>query len=141
MCTLFLVLVYTFSTAYITVKSVINQNLRMEYVVNNFLYNNNLDSLKRTYTIEKSDSMEFSNFRYIKYSIDEISSDRDVYDLIYNFSVEVGYMCGLDVADKIIFKSFTPLLTSKRTKNNVIFWFLPTMIEPYNPNSYLVFIL
>lgn len=133
-----IVLIYTFTTAHVTVKSVCNQKLITECIVDNFNCNNSPDSLKIDYTTEKNDSSVSSTFRYIKYSFDEKPTDKEVYDLIYSFYVERGYMCGLDITDKIIFKSLTPLVTFKKTESDVAFWFLPTVMEPYNPNSYLL---
>ena len=129
-----IMLVYTFTTANITVKSLSNKDIATEYIAYGFFDYNNKFSTKKDYVTKTADYTDaFSSFTYRKYSVDKMPADSEVYGIIVD-----SYLSGLDIPDKVMFKVLAPLITQKINENGVTFWFLPTLLEPYNPNSFLL---
>ncbi|MBQ7005357.1 MAG: hypothetical protein IJN68_02875 [Clostridia bacterium] len=133
------VLIYTFTTAYVTVKTVSNKTFTIDYIMSKFTNDDCSNGTTKSYVTKMDGSIDaFSNYKFSNYSVEKVPSDREVYETIYDSYFEDGYLCGLDVTDKVLFKMMTPMLTQKTIEDGLTFWFLPTLMQPYNPNSYLV---
>ncbi len=131
---LFVMFAYTFTTANITVKSPGNKDILMENIVEDFPDDVSISVIEKEYITEINDSTDvFSSFTYTEYYVGEMPTDGEVYGIIEDI-----YMRGLDFPDKVLFKMLAPLLTQKINKNGVTLWVLPTLLEPYNPNSYFL---